>query len=53
MEITSEEQNKVKRMKITEDSLRDLWDNIKCANIRILGVSEEEKERGLKEYSKN
>ena len=29
VEITSEEQNKVKRMKRTEDSLRDLWDNIK------------------------
>ena len=33
VEITSEEQNKVKRMKRTEDSLRDLWDNIKCTNI--------------------
>ena len=33
VEITAEEQNKVKRMKRTEDSLRDLWDNIKCTNI--------------------
>ena len=33
VEITSEEQNIVKRMKRTEDSLRDLWDNIKCTNI--------------------
>ena len=33
VEITSEEQNKVKRMKRTEDSLRDLWDYIKCTNI--------------------
>ena len=33
VEINSEEQNKVKRMKRTEDSLRDLWDNIKCTNI--------------------
>ena len=33
VEITSEEQNKVKRMTRTEDSLRDLWDNIKCTNI--------------------
>ena len=33
VEITSEEQNKVKRMKRTEDSLRDLRDNIKCTNI--------------------
>ena len=28
VEMTSEKQNKVKRMKSTEDSLRDLWDNI-------------------------
>ena len=42
MEITSEEQNKVKRMKRTEDSLRDLWANIKQANILIIGVPEEE-----------
>ena len=28
VEITPEEQNKMKRMKTTEDSLRDLWDNI-------------------------
>ena len=27
VEITSEEQNKIKIMKRTEDSLRDLWDN--------------------------
>ena len=33
VEIISEEQNKVKRMKRTEDSLRDLWDNIRCTNI--------------------
>ena len=33
VEITSEEQNKVKRMKRSEDSLRDLWDNIKCTNV--------------------
>ena len=33
VEITSEEQNKVKRMKRNADSLRDLCDNIKCANI--------------------
>ena len=42
VEITSEEQNKVKRMKRTEDSLRDLWDNIKCTNIWIIGIPEEE-----------
>ena len=45
VEITSEEQNKVKRMKRTEDSLRDLWDNIKQTNIRIIGVLEEEEKK--------
>ena len=34
----------MKRMKRTEGSLRDLWDNVKCTNIRIIGVREEEKE---------
>ena len=42
VEVTSEEQNKVKRIKRTEDSLRDLWDNIKCNNIQIIWVPEEE-----------
>ena len=29
-------------MKRSEDSLRDLWDNIKCTSIQIIGVPEEE-----------
>ena len=33
VEITTAEQNKEKRMKRNEDSLRDLWDNIKHTNI--------------------
>ena len=45
VEITSEEQNKVKWMKRTEDSLRDLWDNIKHTNIWIIGVPEEEEKK--------
>ena len=45
MEITSEEQNKLKRMKTTEGNLRDLWDNIKCNNIQIIGVQEEEEKK--------
>ena len=45
VEITSEEQNKVKRLKGNEDSLRDLSDNIKCTNIQITGVPEEEKKK--------
>ena len=51
VKITSEEQNEVKRMKRTEDSLRDLWDNIKCTNIRIIWVPEEEEKK--KGYEKN
>ena len=42
VEITSEEQNKLEKMKRTEDRLRDLWDNIKCTSIRIIGVAEKE-----------
>ena len=34
-------------MKRNKDSLRDLWDNIKCTNIRSIGIPEgEEKEKG-------
>ena len=43
--ITSEEKNKVKRMKRAEDNLRDLWDHIKCTNIKIIGIPEEEKKK--------
>ena len=50
VEITSEEQNKVKRMKGTEDSLRHLWDHIKCTNIQIIEVSEKEEKK--KRYEK-
>ena len=51
VEIISEKQNKVKRMKRTEDSLRDLWDNIKYTNIQIIGVpEEEEKKKGYEKF---
>ena len=46
LKITSEEQNKTKRMKRAENSLRDLWDNVKSTNIQIIGVPEEEKKKG-------
>ena len=45
VEITSEEQNKVKRIKRAEDSLRDLWDHIKCTKIQIIGAPEEEEKK--------
>ena len=45
--FTAAEQNKEKRMKRNENSLRDLWDNIRRNNIRIIGVPEgEEREKG-------
>ena len=51
VEITSEEHNKVKRMKRAADGLRDLWDDVKHTNIWIIGVPEEsEKKKG---YEKN
>ena len=52
VEITTTEQNKEKRMKRIEDSLRDLWDNIKCTNIGIIGVPKKRKRKGLRKYLK-
>ena len=37
---------KKKRIKRNEDNLRDLWDNVKCTNIQIIGVPEEDKKNG-------
>ena len=47
VEITNVEQKREKRLKTNEESLRELWDNIKRTNIHhIIGVSEgEEKEK--------
>ena len=51
VEITSEEQNIVKRMKRTEDSLRDLWDNIKHTNIRIIGSQKKKRKiNGMRKF---
>ena len=36
---------KKKGIKRDEDNLRDLWDNVKCPNIRIIGVPEEDKKK--------
>ena len=53
VKITSEEQNKVKRLKITVDSLGDLWDNIKRTNIWIILVPEEdENKKGMRKFLK-
>ena len=45
VEFTAGEQTKQKRMKTNEDSLRNLWDNIKRNNIRIIGSHKEKRER--------
>ena len=46
VEITDAEQKREKRLKTNEESLRELWDNVKCTNIHIIGVPEgEEREK--------
>ena len=45
VEINEAERKKEKRMKRNEDNLRDLQDNIKHHNIRIIGVPEEDKKK--------
>ena len=43
VEITAMEKNKERGMKRNEDSLRDLWDDIKRTNILIIWVPEGKK----------
>ena len=53
VEMMDTEQKREKRLKTNEESLRELWDNVKCTNICIIGVPEEKRERrGQKKYSK-
>ena len=51
MEITGVEQKREKRLKRNEESLRELWDNVKHTNICIIGVPEGEERE--KETEKN
>ena len=45
----NEAERKKEKSKRNEDNLSDLWDNVKCPNIRIIGVPEEEdKKKGHK-----
>ena len=46
MEITDAEQKKEKRLKRNEESLRELWDNMKSTNIHIIGVPGGERQKG-------
>ena len=55
MEITQSGQQTENQMKKHESNIRDLWDNIKQANLHIIGIPEgEEKVKGkiyLKKFS--
>ena len=42
VEINESERKKEKQIKRNEDNPRDLQDNVKCPNIQIIGVPEEE-----------
>ena len=42
VEINEAERKREKRVKRNEDNLSNLWDNVKCPNIRIIRVPEEE-----------
>ena len=46
VEINEAVWKKEKRIKRNEDNLRDLWDNVKCPNIQIIGVRKEDKKKG-------
>ena len=39
------QRKKEKRFKRNEDNLRDLWDNVTCPNIQIMGVPDEDKKK--------
>ena len=43
--------NEAERKKeLNEDNLRDLWDNVKCLNIQIIGAQEKTKRKGMRKY---
>ena len=43
---------KKKRIKRNEENLRELWGNVKRSNIRIIGVTEEDKKKGYEKLLK-
>ena len=49
VEITAVEQNEEKRTKKIEDSLRELWDNIKCTSVHIIAMPEGRERGGARE----
>ena len=51
VEINEAERKNKKGIKRNEDNLRHLWDNVKCPNIRIIGVPEKKtKRQTIREY---
>ena len=52
VEINEAERKKEERIKRNEENLRDLWDNVKRPNIRIIGVPEEEDRKAMRSYSR-
>ena len=48
MEITQTEQQTENQMKKHESNIRDVWDNIKQANLQVIGIPEGvEKDKGM------
>ena len=45
VEINETERKNDKRIKRNEDNLRDLWNNVKCPDIRIIGVPGEDNKK--------
>ena len=48
--IAAEEKEKEKRMKRNKNTLKDLLDNMKCADVHIIGVSEKREKEPKKTF---
>ena len=48
-EVEINEAERKKEKELSEDNLRDLWDNVKCPNIWIIGIPEEEDKKKVHE----
>ena len=49
MKQREREKKKKERKQRNEDNLRDLWDNVKCPDIQIIGVPEEDR-KAMRKY---
>ena len=50
VETNEAERKKEKGIKRNEDNLRDLWDNVKCPNIRIIVQKKKTKRKTMRKY---